>query len=77
MEAHDRIVLTEPQLHGNIANVLSGEVVSIRGSEATVAIDGEVVPRIVPLDQIKTISDAMGVSSRDPRAKQIIDAIRR
>jgi len=76
MEAHERIVLTQAQVHGNISVVTEGELISIHGQEAVVSIDGEAAPRRVPLDALHSASDLYGATHTGrPNEPQVVDAI--
>lgn len=76
-QPQDKIVLSEKQLHGNAAILLDGEVISIEGSRACVAIDGEVVPRMVPIDSLSKASAMYGDDpSGRPNEMPVFNAIR-
>lgn len=72
----DRVVFKEKQLHGNASIMRDGQVISIEGTTAKVAFDGEIIPRTIPLTALSTAKATYGVSCLAPNEHQVHNAMR-
>lgn len=72
----DRVVVSDKQLFGNQSILTNGEVISIAGSIAKVAVEGEEVPRFFPVDSLQSHAEVFG-ANYVPNDNQVINAIRR
>lgn len=76
LKPQDEVVVTIPQLHGNVSLVERGEIVSLGDRSAKVILANEDVPRDVPLDSIRQVSEVYGEETGRPNEMPVIDAIR-
>jgi hypothetical protein len=60
-------------LHGNIAEVTSGELVSVQGNAATVVLDGHTIGVDVALSSITPEEGSLGNMSGRPNEHAVID----
>jgi hypothetical protein len=75
-KAMDKVVVKVPQLHGNISVLEQGEVISVSSQAAVVQLEGEDVPRTIPLDRLQSAQELYGDMTDRPNEMPTIDQIR-
>jgi len=73
----EQVVVSVPQLHGKSSVLEQGEILSIHGQEASVVLQGEDIPRTVPLDRLSHIEETYGQEySGRPNEMPVLNQIR-
>jgi len=77
-KANDQVIVSIPQLHTRASLLEKGEVISIEGNHAQVQLQGEDIPRTVPVDRLAPAEAVFGSGMTGrPNELPVIDAIRR